>query len=198
MSDKSRFKNQIDFITEIDKLKHIFRQTLTLNKSRAENSVEHSWHIAIMAIILSEYAKTPKIDLLKVVKMVLIHDLVEIDAGDTPCYNKILCKDQHVRETKAANRIYNLLPNDQAEQLILLWKEFETCKTLNSKFANALDRLQPILSNYYTQGKAWKKHNVKKHQVVERISSIKEGSPKIWNFCLELIEDSVRNGILSQ
>ena len=164
MSDNLRFQSQIEFILEIDKLKQVLRQTLTINKSRQEDSAEHSWHIALMAIILSEYAEIPHIDLFKVIKMLLIHDLVEIDAGDTPCYDNIACRDQHERELKASNRIYNLLPIDQAQQLKSLWKEFEACKTLNSQFANALDRLQPLLSNYFTHGKAWTKYDVREHQ----------------------------------
>jgi putative hydrolase of HD superfamily len=128
----------------------------------------------------------------------LIHDLVEIDAGDTPCYNELACQTKPERELKAANRIFNLLPMDQAHYLKLLWKEFEDCQTFDSKFANAVDRLQPLLSNYYTEGKAWKKNKVRKHQVINRIYSIKDISPKIWKYASDLVEDSVRKGILSE
>ena len=166
MSVNIRLQHQINFIVEIDRLKQVLRQTFITDKSRQENSAEHSWHIALMAMIFSEYAEIPQIDVLRVVKMLLIHDLVEIDAGDTFCYDDVACEDQHTRELKAAERIFNLLPEDQAQQLMSLWNEFEACQTLNSRFANALDRLQPLLSNYYTDGKAWQKHGVKKHQIV--------------------------------
>jgi len=198
MSVNSRLQHQIEFIIEIDRLKQVLRQTFTTDKSRQENSAEHSWHIALMAIILSEYAEIPQIDVLKVVKMLLIHDLVEIDAGDTFCYDDVAREDQHTRELQAARRIFNLLPVDQAQQLKSLWKEFEACQTLNSRFANALDRLQPLLNNYYTDGKAWQKHGVKRHQVVARNSWIAEGAPKLWRYALELIEDAVEQGILKE
>ena len=197
MVDNIRFESQIRFIKEIDKLKQVFRQTLLIGKSRQETSSEHSWHIALMAIILLEYIEG-QIDLLRVVKMLLIHDLVEIDAGDTPCYNELACQTKPERELKAANRIFNLLPIDQGHYLKSLWKEFEDCKTLDSKFANTVDRLQPLLSNYYTEGKAWKKNKVRKHQVLNRIYSIKDISPKIWKYASDLVEDSVRKGILSE
>lgn len=197
MVHNNRFESQIRFVKEIDKLKQVFRQTLLMDKSRQETSSEHSWHIALMAIILLEYVEG-QIDLLRVVKMLLIHDLVEIDAGDTPCYNELACQTKPERELKAANRIFNLLPMDQAHYLKLLWKEFEDCQTLDSKFANAVDRLQPLLSNYYTEGKAWKKNKVRKHQVINRIYSIKDTSPKIWKYASDLVEDSVRKGILSE
>jgi putative hydrolase of HD superfamily len=198
MSIDIRLQKQIEFIVEIDKLKQILRQTITTNKVRQENSAEHSWHIALMAIILSEYAKIPKIDVFRVVKMLLIHDLVEIDAGDTFCYDNVACQDQHDRESKAANRIFNLLPPDQVEKLKSLWEEFEDCQTSDSRYANALDRLQPLLSNYYTDGKAWVKHGVKKNQVLNRNSSIQEGAPELWRYAVELIENAVQKGILKE
>ena len=197
MIDNNRFESQIRFVKEIDKLKQVFRQTLLMDKSRQETSSEHSWHIALMAFILLEYAEG-QIDLLRVVKMLLIHDLVEIDAGDTPCYNELACQTKPERELKAANRIFKLLPKDQAHYLKLLWKEFEDCKTSDSQFANAVDRLQPLLSNYYTEGKAWKKNKVRKNQVLNRISSIKDISSEIWKYASDLVEISVRKGILNE
>jgi putative hydrolase of HD superfamily len=198
MSDDIRLQNQIRFIVEIDRLKQIFRQTLITDKSRRENSAEHSWHIALMAIILSEYAEIPQIDVLRVVEMLLVHDLVEIDAGDTFCYDDVARENQHSRELKAAKRIFSLLPMDQAKQLKSLWKEFEECQTLNSRFANALDRLQPLLSNYYTDGKAWKNHGVKRSQVVARNRWIKNGAPILWRYALNLIDDAVEQGMLKE
>ena len=196
MPDNTRLQRQIEFIVEIDSLKQVMRQTTITDKSRQENSAEHSWHTALMTIILSEYAEKSQIDVLRVVKMLLIHDLVEIDAGDTFCYDEHAREDQHERELQAAIRIFNLLPKDQARQLQSLWEEFEGRQTLNSRFANALDRLQPLINNYYTQGKAWQKHAVTKHQVVARNCTINDGAPKLWRYACKLIEDAVKTGIL--
>jgi putative hydrolase of HD superfamily len=198
MSDNARLQSQIKFIVEIDKLKQVLRRTLTIDKSRQENSAEHSWHIALMAIILSEYAENLQIDVFRVVKMLLIHDIVEIDAGDTFCYDEDAREGQHERELQAAKRIFNLLPVDHARQLQSLWEEFEARQTLNSRFANALDRLQPLISNYYTGGRAWRKHGVKRHQVVARNRWIEKGAPELWRYALGLIEDAVAQGILAE
>jgi putative hydrolase of HD superfamily len=198
MSDNTRLQGQMNFILEVDKLKQILRQTLITNKSRQENSAEHSWHIALMAILLSEYAEHSQIDVLQIVKMLLIHDLVEIDAGDTFVYDDQARQDQHQRELQAAQRIFNLLPMDQAQQIQALWHEFEARQTLNARFANAIDRLQPIITNYYTNGAAWLKHSVKRHQVVARNNWIKKGAPKLWEYVMELINDAVQRGLLSE
>ena len=198
MSDNTRLQRQMGFVIEIDKLKQVLRQTVTIDKSRQENSAEHSWHIALMAIILSEYAENLQIDVLRVVKMLLVHDLVEIDAGDTFCYDDHACKDQHERELQAAKRIFNLLPMDQARQLQSLWEEFEARRTLNSRFANALDRLQPLINNYYTDGRPWQKHGVKRHQIAARNRWIEKGAPELWRYALALIEDAVEQGILTE
>jgi putative hydrolase of HD superfamily len=187
----------MNFILEIDKLKQILRQTTITNKSRQENSAEHSWHVTLMAILLSEYAENSQIDVLKIVKMLLIHDLVEIDAGDTFCYDDQARQDQHQRELQAAKRIFNLLPKDQAQQLQALWHEYEVRQTLNARFANALDRLQPIINNYFTDGDGWLKHSIKRHQVVARNSWIKEGAPELWKYVMELIDAAVQRGFLS-
>jgi putative hydrolase of HD superfamily len=196
MSDTERLKRQIGFILEIDRLKQVLRQTFTIDKSKQENSAEHSWHIALMAIILSEYAKNRQIDVFRVVKMLLVHDLVEIDAGDTFCYDEHARKDQHERELQAAKRIFNLLPMDQARQLQSLWEEFEAGQTLDSRFANALDRLQPLINNYYSDGKAWEKNGVKRDQIVARNCWIEKGAPELWRYASKLIEDAVARGIL--
>jgi putative hydrolase of HD superfamily len=198
MFDTVRLQRQIDFIIEIDKLKQVLRQTFTTDKSRQENSAEHSWHIALMTVILSEYAKNPRIDVLRVLKMLLIHDLVEIDAGDTFCYDDHAREGQHERELQAANRIFNLLPEDQAQQFRSLWDEYEERQTLNSRFANALDRLQPLIANYYTNGRAWQKHGVKRHQVVARNCHIEDGAPQLWRYASRLIEDAVEQGFLPE
>ena len=198
MTDNARFQRQIEFILEIDRLKQVLRQTFTTDKSRQENSAEHSWHVALMAVILSEYAEDPRIDVFRVVKMLLIHDVVEIDAGDTFCYDDHAREGQHERELQAAKRIFTLLPTDQAQQLQSLWEEFEARQTLNSRFANALDRLQPLINNYYIDSRSWQEHSVKRHQVVARMRAIEEGAPKLWRYAMELIEDAVARGILTE
>ncbi len=198
MFDGLRLQRQVEFIVEIDKLKQVLRQTFTINKPRQENSAEHSWHIAVIAILLSEYADSIKIDVFRVVKMLLIHDLVEIDAGDTFCYDETALEDQYKREVLAAERIFNLAPKDQAKTFLTLWEEFEACRTPDSRFANAIDRLQPLLNNYYTKGKAWIKHNIKKHQVLDRNCIIEEEAPKLWDYVKELIDDAVQQGFLKK
>jgi putative hydrolase of HD superfamily len=198
MSDSERLQRQIDFIREIDRLKQVLRQTITTGRLRQENSAEHSWHIAVMALILAEYAEDPQIDVFRVVKMLLVHDLVEIDAGDTYCYDDHAREDQYERELQAAERIFNLLPMDQAQQLQSLWEEFDARQTLNSRFANALDRLQPLINNYYTDGKAWQKHGVKRQQVVARNCCIEEGAPALWRYASGLIDDAVKRSILAE
>jgi putative hydrolase of HD superfamily len=151
-----------------------------------------------MALILLEHAKNSRIDACRVVKMLLIHDLVEIDAGDTFCYDEHAREGQHERELQAAIRIFNLLPRDQARQLQSLWEEFEDRQTLNAQFAHALDRLQPLINNYYTHGKAWQKHNVRKQQVLDRNRIIEDGAPELWRYASQLIEDAVARGFLSE
>ena len=198
MPETNRLQQQIAFILEADKLKQVLRQTPITEKSRQENSAEHSWHVALMAILLLEYAKNPQIDILHIVKMLLIHDLVEIDAGDTFCYDDQARLDQHHRELKAAKRIFNLLPSDQAAEMQALWDEYEIRQTINAQYANALDRLQPILVNFFTEGAAWRIHNVKRHQVVARNRWIKEGAPQLWIYAKGLIDDAVQRGFLSK
>lgn len=177
--DKERLMKQMDFIIEVDKLKSIYRQTTLIDKSRHENDAEHSWHLAMMALLLSEYADRDNIDLLKVIKMVIIHDLVEIDAGDTFAYDLDGYKDKEEREKKAANRIFGLLPKDQFEEIYNLWQEFEEAQTDEAKFAVALDRTQPMLHNYYTDGGTWKEHNVTLGQVLKRFEGIQKAQ-KYW------------------
>lgn len=191
-----RLINQIRFITEIDKLKQIFRKNVVIGTERNENDAEHSWHLAMMAILLSEYSVDQDIDLLRVVKMVLIHDLVEIDAGDTFCYDKEGYKDKEEREKKAAQRLFNILPQDQAQEILNLWQEFEGLNTSEARFAVCLDRFQPLILNYNTNGHTWQTPGVTKENVLERNSLLKENAPDLWDFARELIEDSVRKGLL--
>ena len=170
--ESERFNSQIEFIQEIDKLKTILRQTTLLDRSRQENSAEHSWHIALIVLVLSEYADEHRLDLLQVIKLLLTHDLVEIDAGDTYCYDESGVQDQNAREQKAADRIFNILPEDQAKMFHALWNEYEDRKTPESRFANALDRFQPLLHNYFTEGHTWQQHGIQKKQVLSRMQEL--------------------------
>lgn len=191
-----RLKQQIQFITEIDKMKQIFRRNTVIGTERNENDAEHSWHLAVMAILLSEYSVDQELDLLKVVKMVLIHDLVEIDAGDTFCYDEEGYKDKAERENKAADRIFNILPVDQAAEILSLWQEFEALNTPEARFAACLDRFQPLILNYNTNGHTWQTPGITKDNVLERNSLLEEHAPALWEYVQELIEDSVRKGFL--
>lgn len=191
-----RLHQQIQFILEIDRLKQILRQTLLTDSSRRENSAEHSWHLAMMAFLLVEYAPAGT-DLLKAIKMLLIHDIVEIDAGDVSCYDVRGNSDKAEREQQAANRIFGLLPSDQALELRALWDEFETCSTPTAQFATALDRLQPILHNRQTQGHSWQIHNVKQAQVMKRIAPIEVGAPELWAYVQQVIDECIEAGYLA-
>ncbi len=189
-------KKQMAFLIEIDKLKNIFRQTLISDKSRNENDAEHSWHMAMYAIILEEYA--PKdIDILKVIKMALIHDIIEIYAGDTFLYDEQMTKSKEKREKEAAKKIYSILPSDQYNEIKSIWEEFEKKETKEAIFCSTLDRIQPIILNYLTKGGTWKKHNVTKKMVLEKGYLIFEkADEKLKKYVLDLIEESVKKGYL--
>jgi putative hydrolase of HD superfamily len=193
-----RFTRQIEFILEADKLKKVSRRTTLLDVSRQENSAEHSWHIALLVLILSEYADDDNLDTLRVIKLLLAHDLVEIDADDTYCYDEIGGRNQKIRETKAADRIFNILPPDQADAFRALWDEYEAKDTPESRFANALDRLQPFLHNYFTSGHTWQKHGIRKNQVIARMRPVDDGSHHLWNYVSNLIDDAVEKGYLAE
>jgi len=193
-----RFKKQIEFILEVDKLKHVLRQTILMDRSRRENSAEHSWHIALLVFVLAEYSRDTDIDLLHVMKMLVIHDLVEIDAGDTYCYDDRGRADQAQREAVAADRIFGLLPPDQTAEFRALWNEFEKRDTPESKFANALDRVQPMLHNYFTDGQTWLENDIHSRQVYDRMRPVKDGAPDLWHYVTALIEDSVKKGMLAK
>jgi putative hydrolase of HD superfamily len=196
--ESERFKSQVEFILEVDKLKNILRRTTLLDRSRQENSAEHSWHIALIILVLSEYAEEDHLDLMQAIKLLLVHDLVEIDAGDTYCYDEIGGQDQKAREMKAADRIFGILPEDQAVSFRSLWDEFEARDTPESRFANALDRLQPFLHNYFTCGYTWQKHGIRKKQVIERMRPVGEGSHRLWDYIASLIDDAVEKGYLKK
>ena len=191
-----RLKKQLEFIVETDRLKQILRQTLVIDDRRQENDAEHSWHLALMAILLAEHANQPDLDMLKVVKMVIIHDLIEIYAGDTFCYDYEAAKDKKERETAAAQKIFGLLPKDQRLGFRSLWDEFEEVQSAEARFAAALDRLQPLLLNFHTEGAAWKKHGVTRSQVIERNHHIAKGSAELWDYAKWLIDESVKRDYL--
>lgn len=184
MEEKERLDRQFAFIKEADKEKEIFRQTYLCDGSRKENDAEHAWHMAIMAILLQEYANE-KIDLLKVISMILIHDIVEIDAGDTYAYDEEAKKTQRARELKAAERIFHILPEDQAKKFRDLWDEFEAKETAEAKYARAMDNIQPIMLNDASDGKAWAENGVFLSQILKRNKITKEGSNILWNYARE-------------
>lgn len=196
--EKDRLKRQIEFIVEVDKLKKIYRQTLLMDGSREENDAEHSWHLALMGMVLSEYSIAEDLDILKVLKMLLVHDLVEIDAKDTFAFDEKGNKDKAERENKAAQRLFSILPEDQGQEFRDLWEEFEEKKTKEAIFAASLDRLQPLLCNYHTQGHTWVKYDVKSNKVLERNYPAKEGAPVLWEYIQEIIEDSIQKGFLER
>jgi len=193
---KERLKRQIDFIVEADKLKQIYRQNILLDKSRQETDAEHSWHLALMVILLSEHVDQEKIDILRVIKMVIIHDIVEIDAGDTYCYDAVGCLDQNSREQKAAARLFSMLPVDQAEEFKSIWEEFEEKITPEACFAGALDRLQPLLLHYYTEGQSWKENKITSEKVIKRNKDTQNISRNLGDFVEELINDAILKGYL--
>lgn len=188
---------QLAFIHEIDKVKYILRKTRLFHSDRNENDAEHSWHLAIMAIILAEHANGP-VDILKVVKMLLIHDVVEIDAGDIFLYDTAVSHTNTAAEQKAAERIFGLLPAEQAADFIAVWEEFEAGETMEARFARAMDRLEPLLQNVSNNGGTWKEFNVPYEKVLEKKSVIEKGSAHLWAFAQQLIEDSVNKGILKK
>jgi putative hydrolase of HD superfamily len=196
--DLTRITQQIRFIIEADKLKEIFRQTICTQSRRAENDAEHSWHLALLVVILAEHGNEPGIDLLRVLKMVIIHDLVEIDAGDTFAYDTARMAGQHEREAIAADRIFGLLPAPQNAEYRALWDEFEARQTPESKFAAAVDRFHPMLLNCLTEGAAWKKHGITSDRVIARNKHIAEGSATLWAYAERMIAEAIAAGHLAK
>src|SRR5687768_12351814 len=184
-----RLGQQLQFIIEIDTLKQVLRQTMIMGGSRRENSAEHSWHLATMALALAEHAGEP-VDILRVLKMLLIHDIVEIDAGDTFCYDAQANLSKAEREQTAAVRIFGLLPSEQGNELHALWEEFEASATPEARFANALDRLEPLLHNYHNQGGTWRAHGISRAAVLRRMAPIEVGMPALWPFVQQVIDAS--------
>lgn len=195
MMIRERLKKQIEFMLEIDKMKNLYRQSYVLGENRKENDAEHSWHIAVMAFMLAEYSNSP-IDVLRTIKMTLIHDIVEIDAGDTYLYDTEKNKSKAAREEKAAERIFGILPDDQKEEFYGLWREFEDRLTPEAQFAAVLDRLQPLVLNYAKGGLSWKEHGIFKEQVSERNSHCSNGSVQLAELIESIINDAAEKGYL--
>jgi putative hydrolase of HD superfamily len=190
-----RIARQLQFILELDRLKGIERRSWLLHAERRENSAEHSWHLAVMAMVLAEHAAEP-VDLLKVIEMVLVHDVVEIDAGDTFRYDLAAQADQEERERRAADRLFALLPADQGAHLRARWEEFEARETAEARFAAALDRLMPMLHNLYGNGRGWRDHGVTADRVLATNALMAEGAPRLWEVARALVEEAVAQGVL--
>lgn len=188
---------QINFIKEIDKIKYIQRKTKLFHSDRPENDAEHSWHLAMMTIVLAEHSDVP-VDVLKVLKMVLIHDIVEIDAGDTFIYDTQKNHSNTENELKAAKRIFGLLPDEQANELIAIWQEFEAGETPEARFAKAMDRIEPLLQNTSNNGGTWREFDVDYSKVFEKKKVIAQGSATLWKFAENLLNESVEKGILKK
>ena len=192
-----RLQKQLDFILEIDKEKNIFRQTHLSGHGRNENDAEHAWHMAIMAYLLQEYSNE-KIDVARVMLMCLIHDIVEIDAGDTYAYDTEGLKTQKAREDAAKERIFSLLPEDQKQKLTQLFDEFEEFQTPESKFAHAMDNLQPLLLNNSNGGGDWREHDVSAKQVYGRQQKTRQGSEKLYQVTDQILKEHIRKGNLKE
>ncbi len=191
--DRNRFMQQMEFIRTIDKMKEIGRQTYLADGSRKENDAEHSWHMAVMALLLSEYA-TQKVDTGKVMKMLLVHDLVEIFAGDSYAYDPKAQASARARELEAADKLYGMLPKEQGSELRALWDEFEAYETPEATFAHTLDNFQPMLLNDASDGKSWREHQVHQESILNRNKKTAEGSEEIWEYMQELILKNRKKG----
>lgn len=192
-----RLLKDMEFIVELDKMKSILRQTSIIGEERREDDAQHSWHISVMAMILGEYSNE-KVDICKVIKILLTHDLIEIYAGDTFCYDKTANNDKRERELIAAEKIFGMLDEDKGKELRLLWDEFEEMETPEALFAAAMDRLQPMLSNYNNNGGTWRKFDVPKEDIYKRIDPVKRSSDELWNFVEYMIEDAAERGLISR
>ncbi|EOW0802061.1 HD domain-containing protein [Vibrio parahaemolyticus] len=191
-----RLEKQLALLIELDKLKSVLRRTRVKSaEGRLENSGEHSWHVALMAVLMEEHANAP-VDICRVMKMLLIHDVVEIDAGDTFVYDAAASKEQAEKEIKAAERLFGMLPTDQGQELLALWQEFEAAQSDDAKYAKALDRLIPMLLNYHTNGQSWKENSVTREQALTINKRIEFGSVTLWNKVKELIEEATEKGWL--
>jgi len=191
-----RLEKQLALLMELDRLKSVLRRTRVKSADkRLENSAEHSWHVALMAILMEEHANEP-VDIARVVKMLLLHDVVEIDAGDTFVYDTAASAEQEEKELKAAQRLFGMLPQEQGEDLFELWTEFESANSADAKFAKALDRIIPMLLNYHNQGQSWQEHGVTREQALTVNQKIQFGSEALWDKARQIIEEATTNGWL--
>lgn len=192
----NRLEQQLNLLMELDRLKSVLRRTrIRSAENRFENSAEHSWHVAMMALLFQEHANEP-VDITKVVTMLLLHDVVEIDAGDTFVYDAKASEVQEQKELEAAERLFGMLPEDQGEALFTIWREFEQAESAEAKFAKALDRLIPMLLNYHNQGQSWIENKVTATQAIQVNQKIEKGSQVLWDKAKSLIEEAVENGWL--
>jgi putative hydrolase of HD superfamily len=191
-----RLQQQVDFMIEMDRLKDIIRRTYINHGERLENTAEHSWQVALMAMVMAEYAGEA-VDISRVIRMLLVHDVVEIRAGDTYIYQPGHEDEQRKKEEQAANELFGMLPADQAEEFNALWVEFEGRQTPESRFAKALDRLMPTLHNYYSQGKSWLEHGITREMVEANLKNIRPGSPALWEYAHRMLDNASRKGYLS-
>ena len=195
--EASRLRRQVEFIVEVDRLKEVLRQNVLTVSRRRENDAEHSWHLCLCVLVLAEHADATRLDVLRVLKMLILHDLVEIDAGDTFAYDSGGAPQQHEREARAADRLFGMLPEDQAREFRSIWEEFEERKTPEARFAAAIDRFQPMLLNTRTEGHSWRQHGVVASQVMSRGAAIREASSSLWEYVADMIRDAVSRGHLA-
>ena len=196
--DVNRLEQQMRFLVEVDKMKSVYRRTILIDKTRRESDAEHSWHFALMAMLLEEYEDPEEVDWARVIRMALVHDLIEIYAGDTFAYDVQGNQDKRQRETEAADKLFALLPEDQAAEIRALWEEFDAMETPDAQYAAAIDRLQPFLNNYLTQGHTWGLGGVKSAQVYERMDPIRVALPEVWPFVDKMIQESIEKGYLEK
>jgi len=190
-----KIHNQIKFAITIDEMKNIFRRNLLADGSRRENDAEHSWHLAMLAMLLEEYS-AEKVDIERVLKIALIHDLIEVYAGDTFAYDAKGNEDKHEREIQAAEKLFGMLDPDQGTEIRELWDEFEAMETAESKYANAIDRIQPLILNYLTDGHTWKMGDVTSDKIYKRMDIIRTATPELWHIVEGIINTSIKAGIL--
>jgi putative hydrolase of HD superfamily len=197
-AENERFNRQLNFLREVDKAKQVFRNTILMDSTRRENDAEHTWHMAICAMLFCEYANDKNIDMSKLLQMIMIHDVIEIYSGDTFAYDEIARLDQNERENRAADKLFSLLPDDQEKIFRNLWNEFEAYETVEAKYAHLVDTFMPIYHNYITKGVKWKELGVTKEKVLSRNKHIQNSSTEIWNFVCWIMDDAVKKGYLPE
>lgn len=192
-----RLKSQLEFLVEIDKMKSVLRRTLIIDGSRRENDAEHSWHLAMLAMVLEEYSER-EINISRVVRMCLVHDLVEVYAGDTFAYDEKGYEDKLARENAAADKLFSMLPPEQGSEFRALWEEFDEAQTADAMYAAAMDRLQPIMNNFMTNGHTWREGKVTSDKVLDRMQKIKQATPELWPVVEYIVNTSIERGILQK